>query len=562
MSRIAFDRWLVADKNLDIFPANQAIFVEIGNVYGLNPNIRDGQIVIYNADTFVSVGAGVTASTCPNLGIAQGVQTKDGMVLRKAPFEKVAATSLNAVTAEPPECGQVKIIDVGIGCMERGNSFSMTIEARDEQTERFYNYRDYERWTETVEFDFDPCEGCEQSLECKEVACALVNKFNGKDRDYSLKDNISLIRRVRQHQDKDRPFHVYVLHPYDYQFCFTTADAACVGCNTISAITGITIGEGEDEVTTTFVGTTDPADDTLSRVSDVDKIIKQINDALGDKGYALNASTFTGTAKPCCDGVKILINACVPVVLLGDEATPITPCDTGLPTHTVTKQGHCGSCGTSTTVTPCAFIRVVAKPIDINKFADRPDNWKKTLYTDINVTTSYNNNNIGLFKTFVFQDYKIPRGLVYEVAHDILRQDTSMNEPFSWGYDEFSGRYLNFTPGSRTPAMGHGIFKGCDSFDTVCIYNFEYDGVTKDTSVFAHNSDIHTRLTVVVPNTNTAFKTSFEAIINPWIASVPGKLFQSVTCASDQDQVERTLNANYTVNAAGYRNANGNIIGG
>jgi len=565
MSRILQQRWLVADKNHSIFAANQAIFIEVGEQYGLNPGIKDNQIVIYNADTKVSVGAGVTVTTCPNLVIAQGIDLDgDGYadVLRVNAFKKLAAASLNAVTAEPPACGQIKIVDVGIGCVEKGKSYSLTIEARTEETERFYDFRDYERFTETVEFGFDECADCDTTLSCKEVACALANKFNGKDRNYSLKKNFSLVKRIRQHQDADRPFHVYPLHEFDYEFCFATEETACVGCNTISAITGVTIDlGGEDETTYDFIGTTD-ADGELTSSGQVAKVIKLLNTYLGDKGYALDASTFVGSGKPCCDGVKILVNSCVEIELLGVEGAAIVPCDTGLPTHTVTKYGECGGCVASTVVTPCAFLRVVPKAIALDKFCDRPDGWQKTLYTDIRVSTSYNHDNFGFFKEFIKQDYKIPRGLVYEVQHQIIKQDPSLNQPFSWGTDDFVGNYKNFGPGSRTPTMGKGIFNGCDSYDTVCIYNFEHDGNTKDTLVAANTSDIHFRTTVVVPNSNTAFKTEFEAIINPWIASIPYKLFQSVTCGSDQDQSERTLNANLTVNAAGYRNNNGNIIAG
>lgn len=562
MSRVLQNRWLVADKNLSIFPANQAIFIEVGEQYGLNPAIKDGQIVVYNADTKVSVGAGVTCATCPNLVIAQGIDTDgDGFAdaLRVNAFKKIAAQSLNAVTAEPPVCGQIKIVDVGIGCVEKGKSYSLTIEVRNEEYERLYDqYRGYERFTETVEFGYDQCDDCDTTLSCKEVACALANKFNGKDKNYSLKKNISLLKRVREHQGKDKPFHVYPLHENDYEFCFTTASTACVGCNSISAIGGMTI----DGVEHTFIGTTDGAEDPVTSVAQVAKIVKLMNTLLGDKGYALDASTFAGSGKPCCDGVKILVNACVPVTLLDHEGEEIDACSTGLPTYNVTTYGECGSCGTSTTTTPCAYLRVVPKPIKLDKFCDRPDSWQKTLYTDIRVSTSYNHNNFGFFREFVKQDYKIPRGLVYDVQHEIIKQDTSLNEPFSWGYDEFTGTYKNFYPGSRTPAMGKGIFNGCDSYDTVCIYNFEHDGATKDTNVAANPTDIHFRTKVVVPNSNTAFKTEFEAIINPWIQSIPYKLFQTVTCGSDQDQVERTLNSDLTVNVAGYRDPNGKIIGG
>lgn len=565
MSRILKERWLVADKNYGIFPANQAVFVQLNDQYGLNPGIKDQQVVIYNGDTGVSVSAGVTVTTCPNLVIATGIDTDgDGYadVLRKVAFGKINGSSLNAVTAEPPACGQIKIVDVGIGGVEKGKSYSLTIEVRNEEYERLYDqFRGYERFTETVEFGYDKSDTCDTELSCKEVACALANKFNGTDRNYSLKKNISLLRRVREHQDKDKPFHVYVLHENDYEFCFNTSSTPCVGCTSIDAITGITIGEGEDAVTHTFIGTTNNAEGTTTSVAQVSKVVKLINTFLGDKGYALDASTYNGSGKPCCDGVKLLINSCVPIQLLGEDDA-ITPCATSLPTYTVSTQGACGGCAESTSTSPCAYLRVVPKPIKLDKFCDRPDSWQKTLYTDIRVSTSYNHNNFGFFREFVKQNYIIPRGLVYEVQHQIIKQDTSMNEPFSWGYDEFTGTYKNFMPGSRTPTMGKGIFNGCDSYDSVCIYNFEHDGVTQDTMVAANTSNIHFRTKVVVPNTNTAFKTEFEAIINPWIASIPHKLFQTVTCLSDQDQSERTLNSDFTVATPGYRDANGKIVAG
>jgi hypothetical protein len=205
---------------------------------------------------------------------------------------------------------------------------------------------------------------------------------------------------------------------------------------------------------------------------------------------------------------------------------------------------------------------VVPKPIKLDKFCDRPDSWQKTLYTDIRVSTSYNHNNFGFFREFVKQDYKIPRNLVYDVIPRVIRQDTSLNEPFSWGYDEFTGTYKNFYPGSRTPTMGKGLFNGCDSYDTVCIYNFEHDGYTQDTLVAANSQNIHFRTLVAVPSSNVAFKTEFEAIVNPWIQSITGKAFSTVTCNVDQDQIERVLNPNFTVATAEYPNANGKIVAG
>lgn len=567
MSRILQERWLVADKNHSIFPADKVIFFEKDDSFGINPNIKANQIVIYNADTGISVGAGITASTVPNLAIAQGIDTDgDGYadVLRNVAFKKIPATSLNAVTAEPPVCGQIKIVDVGIGCVKKGESYSLTIEARTEETERFYELREYERFTETVEFGYDKCDECDDELSCKEVACALANKFNGKDRNYSLKNNISLIRRVRDHQDKDRPFEVYPLHENDYEFCFVTSSSNCKGCINIESIGGIIINVGEeDEKTVTFPGSWHTENESeVTKVQRIPYIVEQINKALGDKGYAVNASGFIGSAKPCCDGIKLLVNSCVPIKLLDFENVEIEPCSTGLPIDTVITKGHCGGCSTVTTKSPCAYLRVVPKPIKLDKHCDRPDSWLKTLYTDIRVSTSYNHNNFGFFREFVRQDYKIPRGLVYEVQHLILKQDTSLNEPFSWGYDEYSCNYGNFLPGSRTPAMGTGIFNGCDSYDSVCIYNFEHDGPNSDTRIAANSSNIHFRTKIVVPSNNTGLKTEIEAIINPWISSIPGKSFTTLDCSTEPHGAKRIIDSSFEVTQEKYPNGNGKVVGG
>ena len=558
--RKVLERYIVGAKNLSLYPAGKPVYIETAAGYGLN-GILDNQIVIYDANTGVSLGPGATASTNPKIVIAQGIDTNgDGVaeVLRKSAYDHIDSCGLDAVTSEGPSCGQVKILDVAIGCMERGKPISLIVEARTGHTENFYKYNDYERWTETVEFDFDDCGGCDQPLDCKEIACALANKFNGKDANNSIVKQGSFIKRVREHQKKDKPFHLYVLHPNDYQFCFTTTETACVGCNTISAITGITVGG----VTTEFALTTDPADVTKTKVGQVNRVIGLINDALGDKGYALDASTFSGSGKPCCDGVKLLVNSCVEVALLGAGGTPIVPCDTGLPTFNVVKYGECGSCSGSTTETFCSFLRVVPKPIALEKFCDTPDSYQKTLYTDIRVTTSYNNNNIGKFKVFELQPYTLPKNLAYQALHKVALQDTSANAPFSYGYDEFVGRYNKLLKGSRTSEMLHGLLAGCGPLDGLCVYNIEHSAFGKDQKVHGAQYRPKVRTTVLIPFTNTAARTEFEAILNPWITSTKGEacnIFSTVTCSVDQDQIERVLDEDLLVETEAYPNGNGRI---
>lgn len=561
--RKVLERYLIGAKNLSVYTADKPVYVETASGYGLN-GILDNQIVIYDADTGVSVGPGATVATNPKIVIAQGIDTDgDGVanVLRKSAYDSIDGFGLSAVTAEGPSCGQIKILDVGIGCMSRGEAISMIVEARTPFTERYYKYNDYERYTQTVKFDFNECVDCDEPLECKEVACALANKFNGLDANNSIVKQGSLIKRVREHQTKDAPFTMYVLHPNDYEFCFTTTDVGCVGCSAIDAITGAII----DGVTHTFDFTTDPADSTKTKVGQVDRVLKMINDVFQETniGTALNASTFKGSGKPCCDGVKLLVNTCKSFQLLGAEAEPITPCSTGLPTYEVVTNGECGGCSTPTTSTMCAFVRIVPKPIELEKFCDTPDSYQKTLYTDIRVTTSYNNNNIGSFKVFEKQPYTFSKNLAYQALHKVMLQDTSANAPFSYGYDEFVGRYKNLLKGSRTSEMLHGVLAGCGSLDGLCVYNFDHSGIGKDQKVHGAQYRPRVRTTVLIPSANTAARTEFEAIVNPWIASAKGEtngaIFKTVTCSSDQDQIERVI-VDGDVDTEAYPNANGTIL--
>lgn len=556
----ALERYLVASKTLGLFPANRAVFIETANGFGLN-GIKDGQIVIYDYDTGVSVGAGVTIATNPRLVIAQGIST-DGSsvatVLRKPASDFIDGYGLGAITSEPPYAGQQKILDVGIGCVERGKPVTLTIEAKTDRTMNFYPDRFYERYSATVMFGYDDCKDCDQPLDCKQVACALANKFNNLDKNVSIVRNGSFIRRVREHQAKDLPFFVYVLHENDYQFCFPLGTSTCVGCDTISGIKGAII----DGVTYTFTNTINPDDAETTLVSQVKNVVTQIQEVFDatNTGHVINAEMFEGSAKPCEDGVKLLVNTCKSFVLVDWDDQPIEPCDEGLPTHTVTVNGECGTCSASETVTFCSFLRVVPKPIKIDKFCDGPDNYPKVLYTDIRVTTNLPEDNIGKFAVFTVQDTKLPRNLGYQVLHKVLAQDTSANEPFSWGYDEYAGRFQRRIAGSRTDAMLHGLLSGCSTLDSFAIANIEHSKFNKEMTTQGDQYSPRFRTTILVPATNTGLKTEIEAVLNPWIQSSPKK-FKAISFTTDQDQTERVLNAGagYTITTAEYPNANGKL---
>lgn len=555
-------RYLVADKSLGVATASRAVFVELNNGYhGLNPNFQPNQIVIYDYATGVTVGPGVTVTTTPKLVIAQAIDADgDGIVdtLRKPAGDFIDGFALSAVTADTPSCGQIKILDVGLPCgLETETAYSLTIEARTDHTEGHYKYNDFERWTETFVIPKTTCDtnDCDNSAECIQVACGIANRFNATDYKNSIKKQGAFIKRVQEYQKNEKPFHVYPLLDNDYEFCFASSSSTCKSCNRIINIKGIII----DGVTTNFVNNT--IDSTYTSISQVDGIIDQINRAFGDPstGYALNASTFVGSAKPCCDGVKLLINSCKSVQLLDDNEDTITPCATGLPTHTVTVNGQCQGCDTASTITPTCFIRVVPKPIKLEKFAETPDSYKKTLYTDIRVTTSYFNDNFGALYVFEKQPYTLPQNLGYQLLHDVISQDTSANQPDLWGWNERNpDTYGTLHPKSRVH-LSKGILENVT--EGFCVINFEHSRVNKDQISHGHLNAYRLSTTLLIPSSNSGLKTEIEAIINPWIQSATGHVFKTISCTTDNDQTERTLNqTTFAVTQEAYPNANGTVL--
>ena len=561
MSKTVIKRYIVADKTLGVATASRAVFIEKADgFYGLNPLFKPNQILIYDYATGVTVGPGVTVDTVPKLVIAQAIDADgDGIVdtLRKPAGDFIDGFNLSAVTADPPSCGQIKILDIGIPCgLETETSYTLTIEARTDHTEGHYKYNDFERWTETFVIPKTTCTtDCDNTAECTQVACGIANRFNAKDYNNSYKKQPAILNRIQKYQKDEKPFHVYPLLANDYEFCFASSSSTCASCNRIGSIGGIII----DGVTTQFNYTA--VDTDYVSVNEVDNIVNQINKAFGENstGYAVNASTFIGSAKPCCDGVKILINSCKTVSLLDGDLDPITPCATGLPTHEITIKGQCQGCDDATTITPSCFLRVVPKPIRIEKYAETPDSYKKTLYTDIRATTSYWNDNFGSLYLFTKQDYTLPQNIGYQLLHDVVSQDTSANAPDVWGWNERnSDTYGTLHQKSRVVGMTKGMLENVT--EGFCVINFEHSRANKDQISHGHLNSFRLTTTLLLPNSNSTIKTDVEAIINPWIVSAKGHVFKTVTCASDQDQTERTLNANTSVNQAEYPNANGQVL--
>lgn len=559
--RKVLERFLIADKSLSLYAADKPVFLETANGYGLNA-VLDNQIVIYDAKTGVSVGPTVTFQDTPELVIAQGIDTDgDGIanVLRKPAFDKLQGLGVNAVTTELPSCGAIKILDVGIGCVERGKPYSLTIEVRDDEVNSMYPYNEFQRHTETVFFNWDDCGDCDQPVDCKEVACALANKFMGKDVNSPVKRNNPLIKKIRAHQAIDRKFDVYPLHAFDKEYCFPVGTTACKGCDNISAITGFI----HDGVTHTFTLTTDPADETKSKLGQVKRVVDFINEVLhaNNEGHAVQADTYIGSAKPCCDTVKILVNSCKDFSLLGDNAAVITPCATGLPTYEVQTQGECGGCSNVTTTTPCAYLRVIPKPISLEKYCDGPSEYLKQLYTDVRVSTSANHNNFGFFKVFTKQNYSLPRNLGYQLLHEVMYQDTSGNQPFSDGYNEYYGKYMKRLGTSRISAMAHGLLGGADIDTAFASIDIEHSNLSSGTEVMGKTYNPRVRTTLYIPNSNTALKTEIVPLLNSWLASIPNKNFEPISLTVDQDQIERVITAGEVTTEA-YPNTNGTIIGG
>lgn len=523
---------LVSSGNQSLFPADTPVFTSDLDGTSLN-GVIEGQIVIYDYTTGVAVGPGTTTDDVDRIVIAVGHDTNaDGVadVLLKPFGDRIFGCNIQAATAEPPRCGVPNIQDLYYNCVQCDEDFAINVTVEDDITQNQYPFNRPANYNFSVKTDCCGCDTCETGIDCVKLTDKFISQINAtttKNKKSSLPFSAVKI------------FGGHARASIDY--CLDPVVGACADCIAIDAITGISFTHPiNGETTVTFTGTTTPGDAATSLQAQLPKIVSQINKALGIYGSAVVTSSLTGTGKPCC-AYQLQVNTSVPdFELLGEEDAIIEECAVADP-----FEGTGFTCG----------IRFISKPIDISCDSSLAPGTPRGYLGRALKVYPVSGFSCGASLTKEIQKEQLPENLGYEWQTREVSSSYggSGRDHNPWGYDPH-GRWGAPLGNSR----GYSAKAVCK--ETYCSYILEHSLPNTDVTVHGHSNAARGRTVILIPSGDNVTRTEFEAIINPYLSSTKCPVKATITCASDQDQVEMTLTEGGVVDQPAYSNTGGGFI--
>jgi len=342
------ENYLVADGDQSIFAAAQSVFRNDGST-----NVRPGQLVVWDPLTNLSLGTDITCADYDRIVISQG--TKDGK-LRSCFGDVIYGCDVQKIRATAPDCGTADIWDFYIADnIQCNNQFSVTITVKDDDSLNTYPWNKPETYVYTVDTDDCACTDCDTAFDAKKLACKIVDQINNNGYNSLPVTSKAYFKKIPNSSTK---FTAHVLHggiASNVVYCISTV-AACGDC--LDADVMIASMKFDTDTIVEFSGTTNAADDA-TLMSKLDKIVAQINEALGDSGSA----AITGGAGACCS-IRLEINSCFPDFALYSDAeatTALTPCIThNDPFDPQANDVDCPNCAVSAT----ALLTFTDQPAD------------------------------------------------------------------------------------------------------------------------------------------------------------------------------------------------------
>ncbi len=538
---------LVAKGDQGLFPTGQPVFTapkKSGR--GIHINVLPGQLVIYNPVTLLSVdAAAITAGNFPRLVIGVGHDSNgDGYsdAIRKIAGDELHNCYIDAATAEPSRCGTVEVHDLLFDCIYPEEAHSIVVTVEDDFTQNTFPYNRAEEYTFTVKLTEEGCVGCDDTRTCQQIACAFEQAFNGDIEDDPTKQSVFVRGQVANY-----PFTLTRLFDSSSVFCLTRNGDPCGGCNSVDAITGITIGI-EDPIV--FTNTVDPSDDTQTLQAQLWNVVDQINDALDGNGSAV----LTGNTGSCCD-LQLEINTCLDFTLQGADdpenpGTPLdfTPCSTSNPLAPVDQVHACKNCDQPPAdKTYSCGLRVIADrvPLDCNcQFPANPPIGYLSRKVRIE---SYAGFPKGSTLSRKIQEATFPEGTGYQAQWDEYTQTVGGSGRDYLPYN-FNRGPLDLPNGKSRVA--NAVTADCN--ESYCTIALVHRLPHSDDSVKGEFNLTKVYSKIYIPSDATATQTAFTNAINAIITT--GKCaLATISCASDQDQANSGGRATYD-------DANGRII--
>lgn len=519
---------LAASGNYAMYTAGADIFSSTGEIL-----VQPGRLVVYDPLTLKGLGAGITATTNPEIVIGVAVDLDgDGVsdAIRANFGDKLYGYHVTAVSSEPPACGTSPIKDFFFdGCTSMGDTFviAVTIENPRSRREMVYN-KDF-TYHVAVKVAKTTCDSCPGGVSCDIVSCQIVDGFKGP-KQTDLRKIEKFTKNAIERNWAAAGFKVVKLFgsantavDTTFEYCVDLVAGNCDNCiDTDFLFTTFSFTEPDGETPTEFTFTNVAnAGGTATLASQLRRVVDQINVALDGHGHAV----LTKSIGKCCS-YKIEVNTCYADFVI----TGLTPCATSNPFEfTYVPTTVCKNCTTTAAIAPptCGF-RIIADTVDYDCGKYPETSPIVNFLQEINVYTvsGFDGTN-----TYV-RDIQVgsnPKNLGYHWQFIDINSD---NGGLGRTHNEYNDQYGSLgLPGSRDRVNSTNI--KCPT--QYCSYSIHHNLPFHTQDVFGEKRYVQGLTSVIIPSADTTTRTGFEAIINPYISSLPHQKIATVTCGSDQD---------------------------
>jgi hypothetical protein len=513
-------------ENLVVAKGNQSVYAEGLDVFGPDGKtyVRDGQLVVWDPKTNLSLGPDITCSDYDKIVISVGTATGK---LRSCFGDVLYGCDVQAVNAEGPSCGGQDIWDIYIDDSITCNSvYTFTITVDDDDTRNAYPWNKPETYTFTVDTKDCACSTCESGFDAQKLACKMKDAVNGLFYNTLSRTKKAFFKNIPP--TNDRKFTAHLLYGganSNIVYCINpVAGTECEKC--VDADVLIASMKYDTDTIVVFENTANEAGDA-TLISKLQSIVTQINTALDGKGSA----ALTKGPGHCCPW-RLEINSCyADLELYADEGATddLTACTVANdPFDPVVVTEQCPSCTSPSDLTFSYGIRIIGEPIifgqyDYDSFPTNPVHGN--LYRKIKIFMG-KGFECGRSHLVHVQTASVPENLGY---HFQWKEFVSAAGGSGRGHDPFVRQ--GYGPMGLPLKNGRHDAVVSNKKESYCSYSIEHSIPYRDQTVYGNHVSPRGTTIVLIPSTDTTTRTEFEAIINSYLPSCECPIKTAVSCA-------------------------------
>jgi hypothetical protein len=499
---------------------------------GAVKNVRHGQLVVFDPETGLAVDdsniSGYANSDRLVFGVGIDTSGKKNMAnqIRRSAGDEFFGCTLNYINAQAPVCGTPHIQDIFFKCIQPNESYAIKISWDD------YLSRSTEPWnrdphvTATHYTQAGDCDDCNVAYTCDKLACGLIDDFknNLEDIDWDwagLGGNNAPLKMVR----------LFAGGNTSKVFCITPDDTTCEDCATTEAINRFQFDpDGQGTQNYDLENSVDPADSSVTLLTQLENIVDQINDVIAENGNGYAVLT-KGVGK-CCE-YQIHVNTCDVNFALGEwngveTFTALVPCTNEDPTATVNLPVTCGSCSQNQdTQTWTCGVRLIADPVvvECGCYGANP----LPVFFGRNINVQAVGDGWSKASTYVreYQAMSLPENFGAQVYEQEYR---SSNGGFARTHDDWTD-LVGPKMAHRANGRSSAPLANCD--DSYCTWDIGHLSPHSQYGIDGTVNPVPMVTVVAIPDKATTAKASWEAFLAAYITELGPKCpkVNSVDCA-------------------------------